>query len=285
MRVLITGSNGALGSALVRLAPTWADINAIDVEDCDLTDLPTLRARLTVEAPDLIINAAAYSDLDSAEINVDLARAINVHAVTTMVEALADTGGKMVQVSTALVFDGKMARPYLPGDDRNPLSVFGRTKAESEDEVRPQDLLIRTACVYGVGDENWVMAMIRQMYDLGEVTAVADQFGAPTWASGLARTIWVLVERNASGIYHHCDAGAASPHEFAAALAEDALEVGLIPRMPVVKPISAADYLTLARRPDFSVLDCRATRSALGDESVQWRANLRSMLQETARLG
>ena len=285
MRVLITGSNSALGSALQRLAPSWADINAIDVEDCDLTDLPMWRARLTVEAPDLIINTAAYSDIDSAENNRDMVRAVNVDAVATMVEALGDTGGKMVQLSTALVFDGKMARAYLPDDERNSFSVFGRTKAESEDALRSQDLLIRTAWVYGAGDENWVMAMISQMEKPGELTAVADQFGAPTWASGLARTIWGLVERNASGIYHHCDAGSASPHEFAVALAEDALELGLITRMPMIKPISAADDLALAQRPDFSVLDCHSTRSALGDEAVPWRANLRLMLQEEARLG
>lgn len=285
MRVLITGANGQLGSALQRLAPIWADVNAIDIEDCDLTDLSMLRARLTVEAPDLIINAAAYSDIDSAESAVELARTINVDAVITMVEALAATGGTMVQVSTALVFDGTMARAYLPSDERNPLSVFGRTKAESEDALRSQDLLVRTAWVYAADDTNWTMAMIRQMDQRGELSAVADQFGAPTWASGLAQTIWGLVERNASGIYHHCDAGAASPHEFAVALAEDALELGLIARMPVVKPIPAADDLTLARRPDFSVLDCHATRSLLGDEAVQWRANLRSMLQEETGLG
>ncbi len=285
MRVLITGANGQLGSALQRLAPIWADANAIDIEDCDLTDLSMLRARLTVEAPDLIINAAAYSHIDSAESAVELAQAINVDAVTTMVEALADTGGTMVQVSTALVFDGTMARAYLPGDERNPLSVFGRTKAESEDALRSQDLLVRTAWVYGAGDTNWAMAMTRQMDHRGELSAVADQFGSPTWASGLARTIWGLVERSASGIYHHCDAGAASPHEFAVALAEDALELGLIARRPVIKPISAADDLTSARRPDFSVLDCHATRSVLGDEAVQWRANLRCMLQEETRPG
>lgn len=131
MRVLITGANGQLGRALQKFAPVWADINAIDIEDCDLADLSMLRARLTVEAPDLIINAAAYSDIDSAESDVELCRAINVDAVTTMVEALADTGGKMVQVSSVLVFDGRRPVPYLPSDERNPLSTFGRAKAVS----------------------------------------------------------------------------------------------------------------------------------------------------------
>lgn len=284
MRVLITGANGQLGRALQKFAPVWADINAIDIEDCDLADLSMLRARLTVEAPDLIINAAAYSDIDSAESDVELCRAINVDAVTTMVEALADTGGKMVQVSSVLVFDGRRPVPYLPSDERNPLSTFGRAKAESENRLRPGDLLVRTAWVYESGGDNFVRTMLSKMSELDEVTAVFDQVRAPTWASGLAHTIWGLVERKACGIYHHCDAGAVSPYEFAVAIAEEAVQLGLIARMPVIKPISSADCPTLAQRPAFSILDCHDTRSALGDEGVHWRVNLRLMLEEEVRL-
>jgi len=151
MRVLITGANGQLGGALERLAPAWADINAIDVDDCDLTDVPMLRARLSVEAADVIINAAAYTAVDKAEADEDLARAINADAVAAMVEAMAETGGKLVHVSTDFVFDGTATRPYLPGDTRNPLSAYGRTKAEGEDHLRPEDLLVRTAWVYEAG--------------------------------------------------------------------------------------------------------------------------------------
>ena len=285
MRVLITGANGQLGGALQRLAPSWAEINAIDVDDCDLTDSGMLTARLVVEAPDLIINAAAYTAVDKAEGDEELARAINAQAVGTMVEAMAGTGGKVVHVSTDYVFDGTASAPYAPDAARNPQSAYGRTKAEGEDQLRPEDLLVRTAWVYEAGGANFVRTMIRLMKEREELGVVADQIGAPTWATSLARTIWGLVERKASGTFHHSDAGVASWYDFAVAIAEEAHALGLLARIPTIRPITTADYPTPAKRPAFSLLDCRATRAMLGEEAVHWRTNLRLMLEEEAKLG
>lgn len=285
MRVLITGANGQLGGALQRLAPAWAEINAIDVDDCDLTDVPMLRARLTVEAPDLILNAAAYTAVDKAEGDENLARAINSEAVAAMVEAMAETGGKVVHVSTDYVFDGTASSPYAPDAPRNPQSAYGRTKAEGEYHLRPEDVLVRTAWVYEAGGANFVRTMIRLMKERDELGVVSDQIGAPTWATGLARTIWGLVEKQATGTFHHSDAGVASWYDFAVAIGEEALARGLIARMPRIRPITTADYPTPANRPAFSLLDCRATREALGEEPVHWRTNLRLMLDEEVKLG
>ncbi len=285
MKVLITGAAGQLGGALVRLAPAHADITAIDVEDCDLTDIPTLRARISVEAPDLILNAAAYTAVDKAESDEETARAINADAVGAMVEAMTETGGKLVHVSTDFVFDGASARAYLPDDARNPLSAYGRTKAAGEDCLRSEDVLVRTAWVYEAGGANFVRTMIRLMKEREELGVVADQIGAPTWATGLARTIWGLVDKEASGTFHHCDAGVASWYDFAVAIAEEAHATGLIPRIPVIRPLTTADYPTPAKRPAFSLLDSRSTRAMLGDEMVHWRTNLRAMLKEEADLG
>jgi len=285
MRVLITGANGQLGGALQRLAPSWSEINAIDVDDCDLTDSAMLTARLVVEAPDLIINAAAYTAVDKAEGDEELARAINAQAVTTMVAAMAGTGGKVVHVSTDYVFDGTSSAPYAPDARRNPQSAYGRTKAEGEDQLRPEDLLVRTAWVYEASGANFVRTMIRLMKEREELGVVADQIGSPTWATGLARTIWGLVEREASGTFHHSDAGVASWYDFAVAIAEEAHDLGLLARIPLIRPITTADYPTPAQRPAFSLLDCRATRAALGEEAVHWRTNLRLMLKEEAKLG
>jgi len=285
MRVLITGANGQLGGALQRLVPEWADINAIDVDDCDLTDVPMLRARISVEAPEIIINAAAYTAVDKAEGDEALARAINAEAVAAMVAAMAETGGKVVHVSTDFVFDGESSAAYAPSAARNPLSAYGRTKAAGEDALRACDLLVRTAWVYEAGGANFVRTMIRLMTEREELGVVADQIGSPTWASGLARTIWGLVEAKATGTFHHSDAGVASWYDFAVAIAEEAHASGLLARIPVIRPITTADYPTPARRPAFSLLDCRATRAALGDEPVHWRANLRLMLKEEARRG
>lgn len=285
MRVLITGAGGQLGGALQRTAPAWAEVRAIGVADCDLTDAAMLRARLTAEAPQLILNAAAYTAVDRAESDETTARAINAKAVAVMVEAMALTGGKVVHVSTDYVFDGMASLPYAPDAPRNPQSAYGRTKAEGEDCLRAQDLLVRTAWVYEAGGANFVRTMIRLMKERDELRVVADQVGAPTWATSLARTLWALVEKGATGTFHHCDDGVASWHEFAVAIAEEAHTLGLIAKIPQIHAITTAEYPTPARRPAYSLLDCSKTRAFLRDTPVAWRHNLRLMLKEEAKLG
>lgn len=285
MRVLVTGAGGQLGGALQRCAPGFADLNAIDVDDVDLTDEAMLRARLVVEAPDIILNAAAYTAVDRAEEEEETARAINAHAVRVMAEAMEEAGGRLVHVSTDFVFDGTSSSPYRPDAQRAPLSAYGRTKAEGEAHCRPDDLLVRTSWVHEAGGANFVRTMLRLMKERDELGIVADQIGSPTWATGLARTIWALVEREAKGIFHHCDAGVASWYDFAMAIGEEGLALGLTDRLPKIRPIATADYPTAARRPAFSLLDCSATRAAIGDEPVHWRENLRRMLQEECELG
>lgn len=285
MKVLITGVGGQLGGALCRLAPAEAAITAIDVADCDLTNAAMLRQVLASAAPDLILNAAAYTAVDQAESDEATARAINTDAVAIMVEVMAQTGGRLVHVSTDYVFDGTACAPYAPEASRNPQSAYGRTKAAGEDHMRSGDLLVRTAWVYEAGGANFVRTMTRLMNEREELAVVADQIGAPTWASGLARTIWALVDKGASGTFHHCDAGACSWYDFAVAIAEEAHALGLVPRIPSIRPITTADYPTPARRPAFSLLDCRATRAVLGDTPVHWRTNLRLMLKEEQALG
>lgn len=285
MKVLITGSGGQLGGALQRTAPGHAQISAIDVADVDLTDGASLRARISAEAPDLILNAAAYTAVDKAESDEALAQAINADAVAVMAEAMAETSGKLVHVSTDFVFDGTSSRAYRPGDDRAPVSAYGRTKAAGEDHVRSGDILVRTAWVYEAGGANFVRTMIRLMNERDELGIVADQIGSPTLATGLAQTIWGLVAKNAAGTFHHSDAGVASWYDFAVAIAEEAHALGLIAQIPAIKPITTADYPTPAARPAFSLLDCSATRDLLGDAPVHWRANLRKMLREEKALG
>ncbi|MEL7319120.1 MAG: dTDP-4-dehydrorhamnose reductase [Pseudomonadota bacterium] len=284
MKVLITGANGQLGGALQRTAPENAEINAIDVEDVDLTDDAMLRARLAVEAPDILINAAAYTAVDKAEDDETTAQAINADAVGVMAQAMTDQGGKLIHVSTDFVFDGQSSRAYRPDDERAPISAYGRTKAAGEDHLRETDLLLRTAWVYEAGGANFVRTMIRLMKERDELGVVADQIGSPTWATGLAYTIWGLVEKDASGTHHHSDAGVASWYDFAVAIAEEAHTLGLLQRIPAIKPITTADYPTPAARPAFSLLDCSKTREALGYAAVHWRENLRLMLKQEASL-
>ncbi len=285
MRVLITGATGQLGGALQTTSPAGYDLTEISSVDVDLADSAMFRARLAVEAPEIIINTAAYTAVDKAEGDEQEAYDVNANAVAIMVEAMAETSGKLVQISTDFVFDGEASQPYSTDAARNPLSAYGRTKAAGEDHLRPEDLTVRTSWIYSAGGSNFVRTMIKLMREREEFGVVADQVGSPTWATGLARVIWQLVERDAKGIFHHSDDGEVSWYEFAVAIAQEAHALGLIERIPTIKPITTAEYPTPAQRPAYSVLDCSKTRALLGDDRVPWRTNLKTMLSEKAKLG
>ncbi|MXO73101.1 dTDP-4-dehydrorhamnose reductase [Alteraurantiacibacter buctensis] len=285
MKVLITGAEGQLGRALQASAPANARVLAIGRADLDLADAAAVEARVRAESPDLLINAAAYTAVDKAESEEALAQAINAGAVTAMAAGLAGTAGRMVHISTDFVFDGRAARAYRPHDSRNPLSVYGRTKAAGEDAAGPDALIVRSAWVHSAGGENFVRNMLRLMAERDRLSVVSDQIGAPTWAPGLAATIWKLVARGGTGLWHHSDAGVASWYDFAVAIQEEALACGLLDKAVPVIPIKTADYPTPAQRPAFSLLDCSATRGLLGDGYTHWRTNLRRMLLEEKALG
>ncbi len=285
MKVLVTGAGGQLGRALQASAPADAELKAIDIDDLDLTDSAAIHTLVTDFRPDLVMNAAAYTAVDKAEQEEELALAINAGAVAAFAEALDETGGKLVHVSTDFVFDGTSPRAYQPDGTRNPLSAYGRTKAQGEDALRDTDILVRTAWVYTAGGANFVRTMLRLMAEKDSLGVVADQIGAPTWAPGLAATLWGLVDAGAQGTFHHSDAGVASWYDFAVAIQEEALALGLLKRAIPVKPIATEDYPTPAKRPAFSLLDCSRTRALLGDPPVHWRVNLRRMLEEEKALG
>ena len=282
MIVLVTGGEGQLGRGLRATAPAGAEVNHVDVADCDLRDRQAVHDLIRLVSPTIVINAAAYTAVDAAESNEDAARAVNVGAVANLV---AEHAGKLVHVSTDFVFDGSSSRAWQPHDARNPLSAYGRTKAAGEDVLRASDLLVRTAWVYTAGGANFVRTMLRLMRERDEVRVVADQIGAPTWAPGLAQVIWGLVAAGAEGTWHHSDAGTASWYDFAMAIQEEALALGMLDRAVPVIPIPTSAYPTPARRPAFSLLDCSETRALLGDAPVHWRTNLRLMLKEELAFG
>ncbi len=285
MRVLITGAKGQLGCALCETAPVHAQVRAFGREHLDLTNSSLVRETIMEVAPDLLINAAAYTAVDKAESDVAQARAVNAEAVAELAGSMLHLGGRVVHISTDFVFDGMSKRPYRPSDRRNPLSVYGQTKAEGEDGAGDDALIVRTSWVYAAGHRNFVRTMLDLMRQRDELRVVADQIGVPTWADSLARTVWSLIKNEVQGIYHHCDAGVASWYDFAVAIKEEALALGMIERDVPIIPITTSDYPTPAARPLFSVLDCSATRDLLGDGHTHWRANLRRMLRQEKALG
>lgn len=279
------GSGGQLGRALLSTVPSGVDAISADRDDCDISDAQAIRELIRQAAPEIVLNAAAYTAVDHAESNEAAAKAVNADAVAAMVAALAEFGGRLVHVSTDFVFDGNATGAYRPDAARNPLSAYGRSKAAGEDHLRETDLLVRTSWVYAAGGRNFVRSMLGLMREQEAIGIVADQIGAPTWATGLAETIWALVGEGAQGAWHHCDAGVASWYDFAVAIQEEALALGLLDRAITIQPIATADYPTPAQRPAFSLLDCSKTRALLGDSSVLWRDNLRRMLAEEKALG
>ncbi len=282
MKVLITGAKGQLGRGLVATAPPSAVLRQVDIDDCDLSDADAIATLVREAAPDLVINAAAYTAVDKAESDEEAARNINSGAVAALVAA---HHGKLVHVSTDFVFDGRASRAYRPDDERNPISAYGRTKAEGEDHLRGSDLLVRTSWVYSAGGTNFVRTMLRLMAKEREIRVVADQIGAPTWATGLARTIWRLVDRGATGTLHHSDAGVASWYDFAVAIQEEARALRMLERSIPIIPVSSTEFHTLAERPAFSLLDSTGTRRLLDDGYTHWRINLWNMLREEKALG
>lgn len=285
MRVLVTGAGGQLGNALVASAPAGWDCVALGHAECDLANEASIRAAVAQHRPELLINAAAYTAVDRAEGEEALATAINGAAVGILRQALEEHGGRLIHVSTDFVFDGSGSSAYRPNDPRKPLSAYGRSKAVGEIAAGPDALVVRTSWLYGAGGTNFVRTMLRIMRERDEVRVVADQIGAPTWATGLAKTLWALSINDVRGIFHHRDAGVATWYDFAFAVQEEALAIGLLERQVPVIPISTADYPTPAHRPAFSVLNDTSTRAVLGDRPPHWRVNLRRMLEEEKSLG
>jgi dTDP-4-dehydrorhamnose reductase len=284
VKALVTGVTGQLGKALLATRPeSWTCI-ALDRTALDLSDADAIARVIDTEQPDLVLNAAAYTAVDRAESEPELSQAINAGAPGAFARALAGSGKRLVQVSTDFVFDGASGRSYRPDDPKNPQSVYGSGKAAGEDAAGPEAIIVRTSWVHAAGGANFVLNMLRLMRERSELRVVADQIGSPTWANGLAQTVWGLAEKDRPGIWHHRDAGVASWYDFAVAIAEEAAALGLISRIPTIIPIATTDYPTPAKRPSFSVLDVSATRALLGDGNVHWRANLKTMLKEEKAL-
>ncbi|MCA3255046.1 MAG: dTDP-4-dehydrorhamnose reductase [Alphaproteobacteria bacterium] len=288
MTALVTGAGGQLGRALLASAAA-AGIEAVGLTraDLDIADEAAWIGVLDAHAPDLVVNAAAYTAVDKAESEADAAFRINRDAPGLLARLCAARGVRLVHVSTDFVFDGTQSSPYLPGQPVAPLGVYGASKAAGEAAVQaalPEALIVRTAWVYAASGANFMLTMLRLMASQPALRVVGDQIGTPTHAASLARAIWSLAGAGATGLHHYTDAGAASWYDFAVAIQEEALALGLLARAIPVAPIRTADYPTPARRPAYSVLDKTDTYAALGTPAAHWRAELRAALHELAAL-
>jgi len=284
VKILIIGSEGQLGSELKRTCPSEISLTALDYPEVDLCDRESIYNCIREISPDWVINAAAYTAVDLAEAEQNKAYEINCKGVKHLATAVKEGGGRLVQISTDFVFDGKKSSPYLPDDATNPESVYGKTKLEGEKAVLEifgeKALIIRTAWLYSKTGYNFVKTMLRLMNEKKSLNVIDDQIGTPCWAFGLALAVWKAIEKNISGTLHWTDAGAASWYDFAVAIQEEALSIGLLQKQIPVNPISSKYYPTPAKRPAYSVLDKSSALKNLEITSIHWRAQLRKMLIE-----
>ncbi|MCU1586422.1 MAG: dTDP-4-dehydrorhamnose reductase [Microbacteriaceae bacterium] len=270
-KYLIAGAGGMLGQDLQQ-ALAGRDVTALSRADLDVTNLDAVRA--AVAGHDVVINASAYTKVDDAEANEDLAFAVNATGAQNLAIAAAEGNARLVQVSTDYVFDGSATSPYDESTPLNPISAYGRTKAEGERlalAANPDGTyIVRTAWLYGAGGPNFAKTMLRLAASHDTVSVVTDQLGQPTWTGDLARQIVELLDADAApGVYHATNAGEASWFDFTQEIFR---VVGLDPDR--VKPTTSAEFVRPAPRPDYSVLGHDGWARAGISPMRNWRAAL-----------
>lgn len=288
MKVLVCGASGQLGQALQQSQPEGWTVTALDRGTLDITNAQQVTEQIQHFTPDLIINATAYTQVDRAESEPEQAFAVNAEGVRHLAEAACSIHARLIHVSTDFVFDGRHSQPYKVSDACQPLSVYGASKLAGEialREVLPNDhLIVRTSWLYGVQGDNFVKTMLRLMRQGSALRVVRDQIGCPTWVDGLARVIWALADTDHFGrTLHWCDQGATSWYDFAVAIQEQALALGILQEPVSIQPIPSTDYPVPAKRPAYSVLDCADTVRLSGIPQQDWRGQLRFMLQQLVK--
>ena len=241
MKVLVTGASGQLAHALLNQSPDQHLLIGVDKRALDISQADQVESTVVRHQPDIIINCAAYTAVDRAEQETALAYAVNADGPGFLAQAAKRHGAKLIHISTDYVFDGEQARPYRRDDPPKPANAYGASKLEGERRViaaQGQALIIRTAWLYAAQGHNFVTTMLRLMAEKDELGVVCDQIGSPTSAHSLAEAIWAAVERPAlCGIHHYTDAGVASWYDFAIAIQEQAIALGLLTRSIPIHPI------------------------------------------------
>ena len=271
MNILVTGSNGQLGNELRLLAPENAQHNFLftDIEELDITNKTAVFDFVSLNKVEMIINCAAYTAVDRAESDEDVARLINALAVLNLGEAASETGAKIVHMSTDYVFNGKSYLPYKETDMPEPASAYGRTKLEGEQllsEACPDAVIIRTAWLYSEFGNNFVKTMLRLGKERDSLNVVYDQIGSPTFAGDLAQTTMTIVNADkwVGGIYHFTNEGICSWYDFTCAIHQ------LAGIQCDVRPIRSEQYPTPTERPHYSVLDKEKIKATYGVSVPHW---------------
>lgn len=290
MKILLTGKTGQVGYELERSLQGLGEIVALDRSQMDLANLAQVRDVIRTVKPNLIINPAAYTAVDKAESEPDLAMRINGEAPGVMAEEAKKLGAAMIHYSTDYVFDGSKTSPYLETDPTCPINVYGATKLAGEQAIQAAGiphLILRTSWVYGMRGKNFLLTMLRLAQEREELRIVADQYGAPTWCRTIADTTAHIVAlaqgaqhapnwwQERSGIYNLTAQGQTTWHGFTQAMLENAT----IARKPVLTPIATQDYPLPAKRPTHSGMSCKKLISVFC-HLPDWEAALKLCIRQ-----
>ncbi|MEG3833647.1 dTDP-4-dehydrorhamnose reductase [Microcoleus sp. Z1_A1] len=285
MKILLAGGSGQLAQELQPILLSSGEVIALDRTRLDLSQPESIRQAMAEIKPDLVINSGAYTAVDKAESEPELAYAVNAIAPGIFAEECEKQGASLIHFSTDYVFDGSHGSAYLETDSTNPLGTYGKSKLAGEAAILKsgnRHIIIRTAWVYGNGGKgNFVKTMLRLGKEREEIRVVADQIGSPTWTRDLGAAtsqIIPLLGSETFGTYQYTNSGVCSWYDFAIAIFEEAAQLGFPLKVQRVIPITTAEYPTPAKRPAFSVLSTVKISALLGTYPPHWRQGLRQML-------
>ena len=289
LRVQLLGKNGQVGFDLARMLASKAEIHAPDRSVVDLTRPESIRSAVASFRPDVILNAAAYTAVDKAESEPQLAAAVNADAPGALAHAARSANSLLIHYSTDYVFDGTKQGAYVEEDAIRPLNVYGRTKAAGEEAIANSGcdyLILRTSWVFSPRGTNFLLTMLRLGHERPELRIVNDQHGAPTSSASIATATLRILDlwrqstatrrKELMGRYHATSAGETSWFEFASEVFRNRSGA----TAPTLVPISSEEYPTAAQRPRNSVLDCGKLRRTFGIEMPHWRESLLKVMEE-----
>ena len=287
MKVLLLGSSGQLGNSLISKKPRDFNIFHPKRDELDISNFKELQQKIIKLKPDWVINAAAYTNVDQAENNKQLAFKINRDAPKIISETLKRNGGNLLHISTDFVFDGKSNTPYLPKDPLNPISIYGLSKAEGEFEIKRildnpnRGIILRTSWLMGPFGKNFAKTILELNRSRKLIKVVSDQIGCPTSSISLAEVCWKIIEKNLKNnqyifppIMHWRDDGITSWYEIAKELGNIGLKLNKFKNKAKVEAIKSIDYKTLAKRPAYSALDVSETKRILKIQPLKWQDSL-----------
>ena len=290
MKILVVGGQGMLGQELMACFPaTEFTVVNYGLPELDITNEKSVHHVVDSVHPDIVINAAAFTAVDLAETEIDLAYAVNRDGPKHLGLSCRRMGVPLIHISTDYVFDGKSGRPYREQDPPSPLGIYGKSKWAGEEAIRQchdKHIIIRTAWLYSIYGNNFVKTILRLASQQTELRVVNDQFGSPTSAKDLARAIQNICvnlgvggTRDEWGDYHYCGAGETTWFEFARFLIEEGKEFAPL-RVQRILPLSTAEYPTPAKRPQYSVLDCAKIQKVFGVLTNHWETSVRNCIKE-----